>query len=156
MLRGALAGLMAVGVSTAALAVQPSEILKDPAMEAKAREISAELRCLVCQNQSIDDSDAPLAHDLRVLVRERLEAGDNEPQVLDFIVDRYGEFVLLRPRFSAKTYLLWIAPFLLMGAGVYMTYQLFRRGNRGEIVSPTPLSEGERDKLQRILDENAG
>src|ERR1041384_1887939 len=94
-----------------ALAVQPDEILKDAALEPRARTLSQELRCMVCQNQSIDDSDAPLAKDLRVLVRERLTAGDSDRQVIDFLVTRYGEFVLLKPRFSMHTLLLWLAPF---------------------------------------------
>ena len=90
-----------LGAASPALAVQPDEVLTDPALEARARALSKELRCMVCQNQSIDDSDAPLARDLRVLVRERLQAGDSDAQVLDFLVKRYGEFVLLKPRFSA-------------------------------------------------------
>src|SRR5262249_16930982 len=94
-----------------ALAVQPDEILRDPVLEARARPLSQELRCMVCQNQSIDGSDAPLAKDLRVLVRERLTAGDSDSQVIDFLVARYGEFVLLKPRLSAHTLLLWLAPF---------------------------------------------
>jgi cytochrome c-type biogenesis protein CcmH len=94
-----------------ALAVQPDEMLKDPALEARARTLSQELRCMVCQNQSIDDSDAPLAKDLRVLVRERLTAGDTDNQVIDFLVARYGEFVLLKPPLSLHTLLLWLAPF---------------------------------------------
>src|SRR5438270_12417732 len=91
-------------------AVQPDEVLSDPALETRARDISRELRCMVCQNQSIDDSDAPLARDLRLLVRERLKAGDSNNQVLDFLTARYGEFVLLRPRFTARTALLWLLP----------------------------------------------
>src|SRR3954465_14992811 len=94
-----------------ALAVQPDEILTDPALEGRARALSQELRCMVCQNQSIDDSDAPLAKDLRVLVRERLTAGDTDNQVIDFLVARYGEFVLLKPRVSIHTLLLWFSPF---------------------------------------------
>ena len=100
-----------------ALAVQPDEILKDPALESRARTLSQELRCMVCQNQSIDDSDAPLAKDLRVLVRERLTAGDSDIQVIDFLVSRYGEFVLLKPRFSMHTLLLWLAPFAIVLIG---------------------------------------
>jgi cytochrome c-type biogenesis protein CcmH len=96
------------------MAVQPDEILKDPALEARARTLSQELRCMVCQNQSIDDSDAPLAKDLRILVRERLTAGDSDSQVIDFLVARYGEFVLLKPRFSLHTLLLWLAPFAVL------------------------------------------
>src|SRR5689334_25305690 len=94
----------------AALAVTPDEMLKDPALEARARNLSEELRCMVCQNQSIDDSEAPLAHDLRVLVRQRLEAGDSDRQVLDYLVARYGDFVLLRPPFKPETLLLWGLP----------------------------------------------
>ena len=97
-------------------AVQPDEILQNPALEARARTLSQQLRCMVCQNESIDDSDAPLARDLRVLVRERLEAGDNDAQVLDFLVARYGEFVLLKPRLSWRTAILWgLPPGLLFG-----------------------------------------
>ncbi len=101
-----------------AFAVKPDEMLDDPALEARARALSEELRCLVCQNQSIDDSDAPLAHDLRVLLRERLTAGDTDEQVIDFLVARYGEFILLKPRFNGHTWLLWLVPpgVLLIGA----------------------------------------
>jgi cytochrome c-type biogenesis protein CcmH len=106
--------LLALSLSAPALAVQPDEILKDPKLEARARALSQELRCMVCQNQSIDDSDAPLARDLRVLVRERLTAGDSDSQVIDFLVARYGEFVLLKPRVTAHTLLLWLAPFAVL------------------------------------------
>src|SRR6186997_633445 len=109
--------LLAAFAAPAAHAVQPDEIMTDPAKEARARELSRELRCMVCQNQSIDDSDAPLARDLRVLVRERLQAGDSNNQVLDFLVDRYGEFVLLRPRLHWRTSLLWLAPPVLLIGG---------------------------------------
>src|SRR3954453_10038873 len=101
-----------------ALPVTPDEMLKDSALETRARHLSQELRCMVCQNQSIDDSDAPLAHDLRVLVRDRLNAGDNDTQVLDFLVARYGEFVLLKPRLEARTLLLWGLPPLALVAGL--------------------------------------
>jgi cytochrome c-type biogenesis protein CcmH len=93
-----------------AMAVEPDEVLSDATLEARARALSKELRCMVCQNQSIDDSEAPLARDLRILVRERLQAGDSDRQVIDFLVARYGEFVLLRPRFSWRTALLWLTP----------------------------------------------
>lgn len=146
--------LLTAAPLSGALAVQPDEILKDPAMEADARQISAELRCLVCQNQSIDDSDAPLARDLRLLVRERLTAGDTKQEVIDFIVARYGEFVLLRPPFSAKTYLLWFAPLLLLGAGGYLAYRVFGQTNRSAVASPAPLSEDEQARLQSILDDH--
>ncbi|MDP4021390.1 cytochrome c-type biogenesis protein CcmH [Methylobacterium sp. NEAU 140] len=110
-----------------ARAVQPSEVLKDPALEHRAREISAELRCLVCQNQSIDDSDAPLAKDLRLIVRERLEKGDSDRAVLDYVVARYGEFVLLRPVFAPHTLLLWLTPALAVLLGGLGIWRLARR-----------------------------
>jgi cytochrome c-type biogenesis protein CcmH len=100
-------------------AVQVDEILPDPALEARAREISSELRCMVCQNQSIDDSEAPLARDLRLLVRERLKAGDSDTQVVDFMVARYGEFVLLKPRLNWHTAILWGAPLAILIAGLF-------------------------------------
>jgi cytochrome c-type biogenesis protein CcmH len=134
-------------------AVQPDEILQDARLEGEARRISSELRCLVCQNQSIDDSDAPLARDLRILVRERLKAGDDRDQVIDYVVARYGEFVLLNPRFSSRTYLLWFAPLLLLAAGLYLAYRLFDRGNTPLATAPPPLDAEEAAKLKRILGE---
>jgi len=142
------------GASCGAWAVQPDELLKNPALEHQAREISAELRCLVCQNQSIDDSDAPLARDLRLIVRERLQAGDSRADVIDFVVARYGEFILLRPRLSAKTYLLWIAPLLLLAGGVSLAYRQFRRDDRQADPSSAGLSEDEQTKLKGILERN--
>jgi cytochrome c-type biogenesis protein CcmH len=112
--RRLLVAALALSLCAPAFAVQPDEILKDPALESRARALSQELRCMVCQNQSIDDSDAPLAKDLRVLVRERLTAGDSDNQVIDFLVARYGEFVLLKPRVSSHTLLLWLAPFVVL------------------------------------------
>src|SRR6266516_892428 len=114
----AIAMFIVLQFATVAVAVQPDEVLADPKLEARARALSRELRCMVCQNQSIDDSDAPLARDLRILVRERLKAGDGDAQVLDFLTARYGEFVLLKPRFSWHTALLWLAPggVLVIGA----------------------------------------
>ena len=109
------------------LAVQPDEVLPDQTLEARARHLSRELRCMVCQNQSIDDSDAPLARDLRVLVRERLKAGDSDRQVLDFLVVRYGEFVLLKPSFAWRTALLWLAPIGVFLAGVIILALAARR-----------------------------
>jgi cytochrome c-type biogenesis protein CcmH len=122
---------VALVASPLALAVQPDEILKDPAHEARARALSKQLRCMVCQNQSIDDSDAPLARDLRILVRERIEAGDSNNQVLDFMVQRYGEFVLLRPRFSWGTALLWLAAPLLLIGGVVILFVVARGRSAG-------------------------
>lgn len=133
-----------------AFAVQPDEMLTDPKLEARARAISSELRCLVCQNQSIDDSDAPLAKDLRLLVRERLQAGDDDRAVMDWLVARYGEFVLLRPRFERQTAILWLAPFavLLLG-GVAAWRTLRRRGARSSVEAP--LSEAEKTRLAELL-----
>jgi cytochrome c-type biogenesis protein CcmH len=105
--------VLAFALSSPAAAVNPDEVLDDPALEARARELSLDLRCLVCQNQSIDDSNAELARDLRLLVRERLVAGDSDEDVIDYVVSRYGEFVLLTPRFSVQTLLLWGAPLLI-------------------------------------------
>jgi cytochrome c-type biogenesis protein CcmH len=113
-----------------ALAVQPDEILADPALEGRARGLSKELRCMVCQNQSIDDSDAPLARDLRLLVRERLEQGDSDGQVIDFLVARYGEFVLLKPRLALHTALLWLGPPALLCGGALTLLLIARRRSR--------------------------
>jgi cytochrome c-type biogenesis protein CcmH len=145
-----------LGLSGGAWAVQPDEILKDPGLEARARTISAELRCLVCQNQSIDDSDAPLARDLRVLVRERLRSGDSDRQVLQFLVDRYGDFILLKPRFGAKTYVLWIAPLLIFLMGVFLARRLFRANQGDALAAASALTAKEQQKLREIVDANAG
>ena len=114
-------------VAPAAVAVQPDEVLSDPSLEARARSLSKELRCMVCQNQSIDDSDAPLARDLRILVRERLQAGDSDREVTNFLVARYGEFVLLNPRFSAHTAILWVAPAAILVIGAFALFVFARR-----------------------------
>ncbi len=139
-----------------ALAVQPDEVLADPALEARARVLSKELRCMVCQNQSIDDSDAPLARDLRVLVRERLQAGDSDEQVLDFLVARYGEFVLLKPRFTGRTALLWLMPVLVLLIGaVAWSWRggAIRRQARRRFAhaASAPLTAAESARLSRIL-----
>src|SRR5829696_6679239 len=129
-MRFILAFIAALVFSAPAFAVQPNEVLKDPGLEKRAREISAGLRCLVCQNQSIDDSDAQLAKDLRLLVRERLVAGDTDTQVRDFLVLRYGEFVLLKPTFGTHTLLLWLTPALVLVLGGIGAYAAMRRRPR--------------------------
>jgi cytochrome c-type biogenesis protein CcmH len=139
----------------AALAVEPDEILTDAALEARAREISSGLRCLVCQNQSIDDSNAPLARDLRLLVRERLKAGDSDAQVMRFVEDRYGEFVLLKPPLSWRTVVLWVAPLLALIVAVWMTARAWRRRQPlAADAAVAPLSPDEESKLRSILAES--
>jgi len=133
-------------------AVQPNEVLKDPALEARARELSKDIRCLVCQNQSIDDSNADLARDLRVLVRQRLTQGDSNDQVMDYLVKRYGDFVLLSPPMKASTYLLWYGPigiFILGAFGLIM----FFRGRRAAPVTraAAALSEDEQKRIEALL-----
>lgn len=134
----------------AAWAVQPDEILKDPKLEARARALSAELRCMVCQNESIDESHADLARDLRLLVRERLQAGDSDAEIRAFLVRRYGDFILLKPPFKLETWLLWGTPVLvvLLGGGLILMTQ--RRHQRSALAAP-PLSEAERAKLDAML-----
>ena len=139
---------------SAACAVQPDEMMADPAKEARARDLSRELRCMVCQNQSIDDSDAPLARDLRLLVRERIASGDSDSQVIDFLVARYGEFVLLKPRFSPHTLLLWLLPPLALAGGRLALWLYSRRRSKGEGAadpSPLHLTEEEEARLERLL-----
>jgi len=131
-----------------AYAVQPDEMLRDAALEERARHLSAELRCMVCQNQSIDDSDADLARDLRILVRDRLTAGDSDRQVLDYIVSRYGEFVLLKPRFSLRNALLWSVPVVLLAVGGGFLLVSARNGRRPAGDGLTPE---ENEALARIL-----
>ena len=135
----------------AAYAVQPDEIMPDPAKEARARELSRELRCMVCQNQSIDDSDAPLARDLRLLVRERIAAGDSNSQVMDFLVARYGEFVLLKPRLSAHTLLLWLAPFAVL---LIAAFGLIAARRRTASAAPDRLTPDEEARINALLDKN--
>jgi cytochrome c-type biogenesis protein CcmH len=146
--------LALASASSAAIAVQPDEMLSDAALEARARALSRELRCMVCQNQSIDDSDAPLAHDLRVLVRERLQAGDSDRQVIDFLVARYGEFVLLQPRFSLHTALLWLGPgaILVIGAfGLFLAARRYRGGSPASASEAAKLTPDEQARLSEIL-----
>jgi len=143
-----LTALFLLAITASAMAVQPDEIMKDPALEARARTLSAGLRCLVCQNQSIDDSEAPLARDLRLLIRERLVAGDSDDEVVSFIVGRYGEFVLLKPRFEMKTALLWIGPFALLFVAVALLLLHRRAKSAGE--REAPLNGEEKMLLDRL------
>jgi len=143
-----LSALLLIG--TPVSAVEPGEILKDPAMEERARLISRDLRCVVCQNQSIDDSNADLARDLRLIVRERLKAGDTNTEVMDFVVARYGDFVLLTPPFKASTLLLWGGPGLMLLFGGIGLVLWFRR--RGAPDAPPALTEDEQKRLAALLD----
>jgi len=141
---------MALLAACPAHAVEPDEVLQDPALEARARTISEGLRCLVCQNQSIDDSEAPLAKDLRLLVRERLKAGDSNEQIVDFVVARYGEFVLLKPRFETHTLVLWLATPAVFLVALLIIALAYRR-RMAEAANPPPLSVAERRKLKRLI-----
>ena len=131
-----------------ALAVEANEVLADPKLEARARVLSGEFRCLVCQNESIDESTAQLAHDLRVLIREQLVAGRSDAQIRDFLVDRYGQFVLLKPRFDGETLLLWLGPFLILAIGAGLIGVAARR--RRIAAADAPLSAEERAELERL------
>jgi cytochrome c-type biogenesis protein CcmH len=145
---GLIAASALLASAAPSLAVRPDEKLSDPALEARAEEISKGIRCVVCQTESIDESDADIAHDLRVLVREQLKAGATDDQVRAYLVARYGDFVLLKPPFEARTFLIWTGPFLLLicaGAGVFFYY---RRARRQEAA---PLSAAEEARLQRFM-----
>ncbi len=145
-----IALLIALAAAGTALAVQPDEVLKDSALELRARNLSSELRCMVCQNQSIDDSEAPLARDLRLLVRERLTKGDSDQQVLNFLVARYGEFVLLRPRLEWHTLLLWGLPPAVLIAGVIGLVLVARR-RKETSLAPEALSTEEQRRLSTLV-----
>ena len=145
--------LLATITSGGSLAVQPDEVLKDPNLEARARELSRELRCMVCQNQSIDDSEAPLARDLRLLVRERLTKGDTNQQVLDFLVARYGEFVLLKPPFENRTIILWALPPVALLAGAIGLFFAGRRRRLGQL-EPAALSNEEQRNLSTLVEKS--
>ncbi|MEL7049493.1 MAG: cytochrome c-type biogenesis protein [Pseudomonadota bacterium] len=162
LLAALIIGAIAFPSANPAWALQPDEILEDKSLEKRARGLSAELRCLVCQNQSIDDSDAPLARDLRLLVRERLKAGDSDNEVMSFIVDRYGEFVLLKPPFALHTLVLWLAPlFVLLGAVWLARTTVLGRSPAIEAGTATAsgeqtsaaLTEAEQDRLNAILSD---
>lgn len=152
--RAAFAFLLMLAAGAPARAVEPGEMLKDPALEARARTLSAGLRCLVCQNESIDESHADLARDIRLLVRQRLEAGDTNAQVRDYLVARYGQFILLKPPLELQTLLLWGTPIIVLvlgGCGLLMTIRRKRAG-----VSSPPLDENERRKLDEIIAQGRG
>ena len=136
-------------VATAAGAVQPDEIMSDPALEARARALSAQLRCMVCQNQSIDDSDAALARDIRLLVRDRLKAGDSDAAIKQFLVARYGNFILLKPPFSIETLLLWLTPLLALGLGSIAIWRAGIAAKRR--IRPAPLDAAEAARLDALL-----
>lgn len=157
--RGVALGLMLMAFGAgAALAVQPDEVLKDPALESRARVLSKELRCMVCQNQSIDDSDAPLARDLRLLVRERLSAGDSNSQVMDFLVARYGAFVLLKPPFNWHTVGLWLWSPVVLIAGALALFAMNRRRRarpQSDVTASVELTPAERARLDQLLPPRA-
>ncbi len=151
-MRGVFIALL-LFAATPALAVEPDEILDDPMLEARAREIGKELRCLVCQNQSIDDSDADLARDLRLLIRERLEAGDSDEAVIAFVVERYGDYVLLKPPLKPATYPLWLGPFAILGITILVATFYLRRRRRAAL-EPRTLSPDEERRIQGLLDRH--
>jgi cytochrome c-type biogenesis protein CcmH len=154
MRRGAalVALLLLLACTGMAQAVEPRERLADPVLEARARTLSKELRCLVCQNESIDDSGADLAHDLRVLLRERIAAGDSDAQALKFIVSRYGDFVLLKPPVTPATYVLWFGPAAVLALGGIGALFYVRRRRR-DAAAPAPLSEAERQRVAQLLED---
>jgi cytochrome c-type biogenesis protein CcmH len=146
--------LVLAGLGGVAHAVEPDEVLSDPSLETRARALSAELRCLVCQNQSIDDSNAPLARDLRLLVRERLKTGESDSQIMDYIVARYGEFVLLRPRFSGTTIVLWLSPLVILVLGLWLARGVMQVRPGTESTVPE-LSADDEARLAELLKEPA-
>jgi cytochrome c-type biogenesis protein CcmH len=147
----ALALLVPAALSGPAFAVQPDEMLDDPALEARAREISAGLRCLVCRNESIDDSNAEFSRTLRLLVRERLLEGDTNPEVVDYIVDRYGEYVLLQPSFTVGNALIWLSGPLLFALGGWTAWRYVSARERAVKAAPAPLSAEEERRLAALL-----
>jgi cytochrome c-type biogenesis protein CcmH len=150
----ALIALLLIAWAGVVGAVEPRERLADPVLEARARALSKELRCVVCQNESIDDSGADLAHDLRVLLRERIAAGDSDAQALNFIVSRYGDFVLLKPPVEPATYVLWFGPPAVLALGGVGAFLYIRRRRRAQ-TAPAPLSEAERQRLAQLLEDEA-
>ncbi len=152
-----IVAVLMIFTSTNVLAVNPSEVLKSPILEKRARDVSKNLRCLVCQNQSIDDSDAELARDLRLLVRERIKTGDTNEQVIEYVVSRYGDFVLLKPPFKTSTYVLWVGPALVLMIGIMALIILFRR-RKGQAVAlshpSAPLSKEEARRLEKLMGDS--
>ena len=146
-LRLALAAALILGAAAAG-AVQPDEVMKDPALEARARSLSAELRCMVCQNQSIDDSDAPLARDIRLLIRDRIAGGDSNDAVRGFLVSRYGDFILLKPPFKPSTWVLWLAPPAILVLGGVFAFFMTRR--RLTTADPAPLTPAEKAAVEAL------
>ena len=151
-MRALAIAFLAFSLAMPAAAVEPGEVLDDPVLERRARDISRNLRCLVCQNQSIDDSNADLARDLRVLVRERLVAGDSDSAALDFIVARYGDYVLLNPPFKGSTYVLWIGPGVILAFGAAALALFFRRR---KIEAPAPLTQEEAKRIEALMDDTS-
>jgi cytochrome c-type biogenesis protein CcmH len=147
-LRTIITMLLLLTAISLAHAVQPDELLKDPVLEARARSLSAGLRCLVCQNQSIDESDASVAKDLRVLIRDQLTQGKSDTEIVDFVVERYGDYVLLKPRFGPSNYILWLTPFALVLAGIALAYRRINRVGH-ENVSLTAAEKAELDSVLR-------
>lgn len=151
-IRPTLLGLAALFTAFSAAAVQPDEMLKDPAQESRARALSAEIRCLVCQNQSIDDSEASLARDLRLLVRDQISQGRSDAEIRDFLVERYGTFVLLDPPFRGSTLVLWLGPAVVLLAGA-AGLAIYFRSRRRSAADAVALSDDERARLDRLLDD---
>ncbi|MGH6969025.1 MAG: cytochrome c-type biogenesis protein [Stellaceae bacterium] len=148
MIRALAAAAILLGVAHAALAVEPGEMLANPALEARAEAIGKQLRCLVCQNESIEDSGADLAHDLRVIIRERIKAGDSDAQAIKYVTDRYGDFVLLKPPVEPATYLLWFSPFAILALGAAGAWLYLRRR---KAPPDEPLDLNQRRQLERML-----
>ncbi len=153
----AVLAAVALFAAAPAWAVDPAEMLPDPTQEARARDIGRNLRCLVCQNQSIDDSDAQLARDLRLLVRERIKSGDSDSAVIDYVVSRYGDFVLLKPPFKGATVVLWLGPAAIAFAALAAGFVFYRRRKAGSgAAKPAPLTDAEKRRLAALLDARDG
>ncbi len=153
-MRRLVALILALLIAVPAIAVQPDEVLDDPALEARARELSQELRCVVCRGENIDESNAGIARDIRILLRERLKAGDSDQEVLDYMVERYGEYVLMRPTTKGANLLLWIAgPLMLLAALIVAIGYIRARSRAGEAAAGQALSEEEKKRLEELLQD---